>query len=164
MKPFTIAFPLPVSKEDAPRLFLEKLNLDIGKEAGDVSRILDFFEPILQGAVAGLEAIFAEHLALSAEESAAIAAHRSLFFLQFHVKTDADAESFLNVAKKILDAEPWASMSKIRDAPGAETPSKTCSSAMSLSKRSSTLSKLPTRYFPWEWNPLTLRIFALRQK
>ena len=104
MKPFTIAFPLPVSKEDAPRLFLEKLNLDIGSERLMFPGSSIFFEPILQGAIAGLEAIFAEHFALSAEESAAIAAHKSLFFLRFYVKTDADLESFLNVAKKILDA------------------------------------------------------------
>ncbi len=104
MKPFTIAFPLPVSKEDAPKFLLEKLNFDLSKKQMMFPGSSIFFEPILQGAVAGLEAIFSEHFALSAEEKTAIAAHKSLFFLRFHVKTDADLESFLNVAKKILDA------------------------------------------------------------
>ncbi len=104
MKPFTIAFPLPVSKEDAPKFLLENLNLDIGKKQVMFPGSSVFFEPILQGAAAGLETVFAEHLALSAEESSAIAAHKSLFFLQFFIKTDAEFESFLNIAKRILDA------------------------------------------------------------
>ncbi len=104
MKPFTIAFPLPVSREDAPGLLLETLNLDVGKSQAMIPGSSIFFEPILQDAVTGLETIFAEHLALSSDESSAIASHRSLFFLRFLVKTDADLESFLNVAKRILDA------------------------------------------------------------
>lgn len=104
MKPFTIAFPLPVSKEDAPKFLLEKLNIDTGKKQMMLPGSSILFEPILQGAAAGLETVFSEHFALSAEEAAAIAAHKSLFFLQFFIKTDAEFETFLSVAKKILEA------------------------------------------------------------
>lgn len=104
MKPFTIAFPLPVSKEDAPKFLLEKLNIDLGKKQVMLPGSSIFYEAVLQGAVTGLDAIFAEHSELTAEEETAIAAHKSLFFLQFFIKTDAEFESFLNVAKKILEA------------------------------------------------------------
>lgn len=104
MKPFTIAFPLPVSKEDAPKFLLEKLNIDSSKKQIMLPGSSILFEPVLQGSSAGLEIIFAEHSKLTAEEKTAIAAHMSLFFLQFFIKTDAEFESFLNVAKKILDA------------------------------------------------------------
>ncbi len=104
MKPFTIAFPLPVSKEEAPKFLLENLSIDSGKKQVMIPGSSIFYEPILQGAAAGLEEIFAEHSELTAEEKTAIAAHGSLLFLQFFIKTDAEFESFLDVAKKILEA------------------------------------------------------------
>lgn len=104
MKPFTVAFPLPCTLEDAPKFLLEKLNLDTSKKQVMIPGSSIFYAPILQGAAEGLETIFAEHAPLSDEESKALAAHKSLFFVEFFVKNPDEFKSFLFAAKKILDA------------------------------------------------------------
>ncbi len=104
MKPFTVAFPMPIAKEDAPKFFLEKWNVDLSKRKVMFSGSPIFYTPILQGAAVGLETIFAEHAPLSEEESKALASHKSLFFLEFVAKNPEEFQSFLAVAQKILNA------------------------------------------------------------
>ena len=103
MKSFVIAFPLPFSLQEAPEFLQSKLNLDTSKERVMVAGSSIFYKPILQNAVADLAAIFAEHSPLSSEESAEIAAHKSLLFLEFSVQSADEFESFLTFAKKILE-------------------------------------------------------------
>ena len=103
MKPFTIAFPLYSSLDEAPRILMEKMHLDLSKKQVIIPGSPMFYSPILQGPAAALEALFAEHAPLSEEESKAISAHRSLLFLQFVAKSPEEFLSFLPVAKKLLE-------------------------------------------------------------
>lgn len=104
MKPFTVAFPMPIAREDAPKFFLEKWNVDLSKKKVMFSGSPIFYTPILQGAADGLETIFAEHAPLSEDETKALANHQSLFFLEFVAKNPEEFHSFLLVAQKILEA------------------------------------------------------------
>lgn len=104
MKLFTIAFPLPVKLPDAAEFLREKLSVDVSKERILFPGTSFFCAPVLQGAVPGLEKLFDEHERLSAEDSAAIQNHGSLFFLQFSLKGFDDFKAFGAVAKKILEA------------------------------------------------------------
>ena len=104
MKPFTVAFPLPCSTEEAPKFLHEKLNIDVSKKQVMISGSSLFYTPILQGTAQGIETIFAEHSPLSDEETKLLAAHKSLFFVEFFVKNPEEFKSFLVAAKKILDA------------------------------------------------------------
>ena len=104
MKPFTVAFPLSCALEEAPQFLLEKLNIDMSKKQVMIPGSSLFYTPILQGAAEGLESIFAEHAPLTDEESKILASHKSLFFLEFFVKSADEFKSFLLAAKKVLDA------------------------------------------------------------
>lgn len=104
MKLFTIAFPLPVELPDAAAFLSEKLSVDLSKGQILFPGTSFFCTPVLQGAAPGLEKLFDEHERLSAEDSARIQGHGSLFFLQFSLKGFADFKDFLAVAGKILDA------------------------------------------------------------
>lgn len=103
MKNFTVAFPLNCSREQAPE-FLKALRIDVSKKQVMIPGATIFFTPTLQGAAAGLETLFAEHSPLSEDEMRSLAGHGSLFFLEFSVRNFAEFESFLTVAKNLLNA------------------------------------------------------------
>lgn len=104
MKPFTVAFPLLCTLEEAPKFLLEKLNIDTAKKQVMIPGSSIFYTPILQGPAQGLETIFAEHAPLSDEETKVLASHQSLFFVEFFVKNLDEFKSFLVASQKILEA------------------------------------------------------------
>lgn len=103
MKNFTVAFPLKCSREQAPE-FLASLRIDVSKKQVMIPGATVFFTPTVQGAVTGLEQIFAEHSPLSEGESRSLAGHGSIFFLEFSVRNFAEFESFLTVARDLLNS------------------------------------------------------------
>lgn len=102
MKTFTVAFPLSVSAAAVPEFLREKFGWDVSREKFIVPGSPVFFTPTVQHCVPDLEKIFEEHSALSEEESKALAAHGSLFFLQFAVKSYEEFSSFLKVAETLF--------------------------------------------------------------
>lgn len=103
MKPFTIAFPLPVSASEAAE-HLSKIQIDVSKRQLIIPGSPMFYTPIIQDRVPELEKVFDEHSALTPEEKSEIASHRSLFFLRFLAKNRDEFRSFLDVSRKILES------------------------------------------------------------
>ena len=103
MNQFVLAFPLPVAADEA---FAVTETLQIAADAKTVMipGCSVQFNVVRHPAAAGLSEIFKEHNELTAEETAAIDAHKSLLFLLGNVKSAEDLR-MVNVAiLKLLTA------------------------------------------------------------
>lgn len=101
MRTFIIAFPLPVTEADAPA-FLEKVQIRSTSGMLVIPGCTLTLEAFLKPAVSGLQEIFAENQALSAEEAAALSAHKSLFFIKGTVTTADTLKEMNKVISNLL--------------------------------------------------------------
>ncbi len=101
MRTFIIAFPLPVAEGDAPQ-FLEKVQIRSTSGMLVIPGCTLTFEAFLKPAVSGLIEVFAENGELSTEESAAIASHKSLFFIKGTVTTPETLKEVNKVVSNML--------------------------------------------------------------
>lgn len=100
MKLFTLAFPLAAGARE----FLEPFGIRDAGRAVPVPGYSITPEVLVQGAVPGLAALFAEHAELTAAEAAALDAHASLAFLRGAVTKPAELLEWNKLASAFLAA------------------------------------------------------------
>lgn len=103
MRNFILAFPLPVTESEAPQ-FLENIQVKATSGSIMIPGCTLMFEAFLKPAVQGLIEVFSENDKLSDADAAAIAAHKSLFFLKAQITTVDTLKEVNKVIANILSA------------------------------------------------------------
>lgn len=103
MNQFVLAFPLPVAKEESFPL-TETLSIAADAKTLLVPGCNVQFSVVRKEAAAGLSEIFNDHQEISAEDAAAIDAHKSLLFLLGEVKSIEDVRQVDLAILKIFTA------------------------------------------------------------
>ncbi len=103
MNSFVLAFPLTVAQDEP---FVVTPNVSVEKDTASliVPGCTLMFNVVRKEAVSGLSEVFKEHQEISAEESAAIDAHKSLLFLLGSLKNAADLTMVNTAILKMLSA------------------------------------------------------------
>ncbi len=103
MNQFVLAFPIPVT-ESEPFQVTETMQVAADAKSVIVPGCSVMFNVVRRPASAGLSEIFKEHREISAEESNAIDAHKSLLFLLGNVKSAEDVRMVNTAILKMLAA------------------------------------------------------------
>lgn len=103
MNQFVLAFPIPVTEKE-PFQVTETMQVAADAKTAIVPGCSVQFNVVRHPASAGLSEIFKEHREITAEESSAIDAHKSLLFLLGNVKSADDVRMVNTAILKMLAA------------------------------------------------------------